>query len=115
MFWSLVRNCILDFYSEFLAFSSYTLQSFMHLMSQFAGESHKKNKIKPGCTFSHFQGQEDEILSFSSSQEEKKGRAKQAEPDVRSSGAPIDMSSLELIASKYSLHGHSHQILSNQI
>ena len=81
-------------------------------MPQFAGESNKKNKIKPGCTFSHFQGHEDEILSFSSSQEEKKGRAKQAEPDVRSSGTPI-VSSLELIASKYSLHGHSHQILSN--
>ena len=79
-------------------------------MPLFAGESNKKNKIKPGCTFSHFQGQEDEILSFSSSQEEKKGRAKQAGPDVRSSGASINMSSLELIASEHSLQGHSHRM-----
>ena len=66
-------------------------------MPQFPGESNKKNKIKPGCTFS--QEQEDEIQSFGDSQE-----------DVRSSGTPIIMSLLELIASECSLRGHSHRI-----
>lgn len=53
------------------------------------GSSGKRSKkstfIKPGCTLRN-EEQEDEILSFSDSQEEKKGRAKRAGPSVQSSG-----------------------------